>query len=133
MFDEHCETHEMDEVVEKFCYCSFNWCNASNHITVSNWTSNILLINSCYFCSDNFCSLLSGADINSTYVDQWLPVLTYGWSSVDQWEPLLTSGLSSVKSLPSADILRDIHKFFIITDIVLQLVFLLQNKQIMIK
>ena len=35
MFHEHCETHEMDEVVEKFCYCSFNWCNASLNIKVS--------------------------------------------------------------------------------------------------
>jgi hypothetical protein len=49
MFHEHCETHEMDEVVEKFCYCSFNWCNASNHITVNYWMSIIHLINSCDF------------------------------------------------------------------------------------
>ena len=34
MFHEQCEVHEMDEISEKFCYCSFNWCNSSHHLTV---------------------------------------------------------------------------------------------------
>merc|ERR1711973_16659 len=29
MFHEQCEVHEMDDIVEKFCYCSFNWCNSA--------------------------------------------------------------------------------------------------------
>eukprot|EP00090_Calanus_glacialis_P005440 TRINITY_DN14209_c0_g1_i2.p1 TRINITY_DN14209_c0_g1~~TRINITY_DN14209_c0_g1_i2.p1 ORF type:complete len:121 (+),score=12.50 TRINITY_DN14209_c0_g1_i2:266-628(+) len=29
LYREHCEVHEMDGLVEKFCYCSFNLCNRS--------------------------------------------------------------------------------------------------------
>eukprot|EP00090_Calanus_glacialis_P007232 TRINITY_DN15683_c0_g1_i1.p1 TRINITY_DN15683_c0_g1~~TRINITY_DN15683_c0_g1_i1.p1 ORF type:complete len:121 (+),score=25.29 TRINITY_DN15683_c0_g1_i1:191-553(+) len=44
MFHEHCETHEMDEVVEKFCYCSFNWCNASLNIKAVSFPSSVVLL-----------------------------------------------------------------------------------------
>ena len=30
LYREHCEVHEMDGLVEKFCYCSFNLCNTSS-------------------------------------------------------------------------------------------------------
>merc|ERR1719348_2282901 len=29
LYREHCEVHEMDGLIEKFCYCSFNLCNAT--------------------------------------------------------------------------------------------------------
>ena len=31
LYHEACEVHEMDEVTEKFCYCSFNLCNTANN------------------------------------------------------------------------------------------------------
>ena len=39
MYYVHCEAHEMDELEEKFCYCSFNYCNtatASKKVRVEN-------------------------------------------------------------------------------------------------
>ena len=36
MFREHCEIHEMDDIMERFCYCSFNWCNGSPYLKVGN-------------------------------------------------------------------------------------------------
>ena len=29
LYREHCEVHEMDGLIEKFCYCSFNLCNTA--------------------------------------------------------------------------------------------------------
>ena len=34
MFHQQCEVHEMDDIMEKFCYCSFNWCNSSPYLRV---------------------------------------------------------------------------------------------------
>merc|ERR1719389_913662 len=31
LYREHCEVHEMDGLIEKFCYCSFNLCNTANN------------------------------------------------------------------------------------------------------
>ena len=35
LYREHCEVHEMDGLIEKFCYCSFNLCNSANITKVS--------------------------------------------------------------------------------------------------
>jgi len=31
LYREHCEVHEMDGLIEKFCYCSFNLCNTADN------------------------------------------------------------------------------------------------------
>ena len=32
LYREHCEVHEMDGLIERFCYCSFNLCNTANNL-----------------------------------------------------------------------------------------------------
>jgi len=44
MFHEQCEVHEMDDISEKFCYCSFNWCNSSPHRKAVNLHHHILVL-----------------------------------------------------------------------------------------
>jgi len=44
MFTEQCEVHEMDDISEKFCYCSFNWCNRSPHLTAVIFQHRILVL-----------------------------------------------------------------------------------------
>merc|ERR1719322_158798 len=39
LYREHCEVHEMDGLIEKFCYCSFNLCNTAK----SSIEKNVLL------------------------------------------------------------------------------------------
>lgn len=42
MYYVHCEAHEMDELEEKFCYCSFNYCNTATASKKVSW--NLLLL-----------------------------------------------------------------------------------------
>ena len=35
LYREHCEVHEMDGLIEKFCYCSFNLCNTATRTNLS--------------------------------------------------------------------------------------------------
>ena len=49
LYREHCEVHEMDGLIEKFCYCSFNLCNTANNridkVTLTTVTAQ------CWFCA----------------------------------------------------------------------------------
>ena len=48
LYREHCEVHEMDGLIEKFCYCSFNLCNTANNridkVTLTTVTDSTVLI-----------------------------------------------------------------------------------------
>ena len=37
----HCENHEMDGIVEKVCYCSFNLCNSDNQVKILDDVYNV--------------------------------------------------------------------------------------------
>ena len=46
LYREHCEVHEMDGMIERFCYCSFNLCNTASPVsrTFVSHSRNILRI-----------------------------------------------------------------------------------------
>jgi len=46
MYYVHCEAHEMEELEEKFCYCSFNYCNTAINKTPSCLLL-LVLVSSC--------------------------------------------------------------------------------------
>merc|ERR1719266_1890232 len=46
MYYVHCEAHEMEELEEKFCYCSFNYCNTAIKKTPSCFLL-LALVSSC--------------------------------------------------------------------------------------
>ena len=51
LYREHCEVHEMDGLIEKFCYCSFNLCNTANNridkVTLTNTKVRVLILRDC--------------------------------------------------------------------------------------
>ena len=78
LYREHCEVHEMDGMIERFCYCSFNLCNTSTPITAVSHsiyhivTSNKLLQPHSPLLN-NYCCLLSWKDKNCRIFKSFAP------------------------------------------------------------